>query len=195
MDFFGTPLSEQASLWRPLLRLAPGFIMMSRRNGDKYAIAPLYVHSFRPIIAHTFEETERVARTDPETLITTADKLRYYRHLRGLEQKEVAEFVGLYRGTYAGYETPNARDYYPLEKLKTIAHLFNVPLDYLLDDYNTFLNDGQGRQVRALREGMGLSRKEFADKFSVWPSTVRDWETDSVRITRQTWEKLFQNVS
>lgn len=40
---------------------------------------------------------------------------------------------------------------------------------------------------------MGLSRREFADRLDVWPATVRDWETDSVRMTRQTWEKLFKS--
>ena len=165
--------------------------MMSRRLGSCIQTALLYVHSFRPLLAHTYTETERMIQTDPEALTTTADKLRYCRHARGLEQQEVAAYVTLHRGTYAGYETSGARDYYPLDKLSSLAELFEVPLDYLLDDYNRFLYEGQGRQVRALRESIGLSRREFADRLRVWPSTVRDWETDSVRMTRQTWEKLF----
>ena len=112
--------------------------------------------------------------------------------MRGLEQREVAAYVTLHRGTYAGYETSGARDYYPLDKLSALAELFEVPLEYLLDDYNRFLYEGQGQQVRVLRESMGLSRREFADKFGVWTTTVRDWETDSVRMTKQTWEKLFR---
>lgn len=156
------------------------------------AVALLYVHSFRPLLAHTFTETECLTQTDPETLTTTADKLRYCRHAAGLEQKEVADYIGLYRSTYARYETPSAREYYPIEKLRALAELFDVPLEYLLDDYNTFLYEGQGQQVRALREGMGLSRQEFAAKFNVWTTTVQKWETDSVRMTRQTWEKLFK---
>jgi len=166
--------------------------MMIRRTGSSIATALLYIHSFRPLLAHTFTETERMVRTDPESLTTTADKLRYCRHVRGLEQKDVAAYVGLYRSTYAGYETPSARDYYPLDKLYALADLFEVPLEYLLDDYNTFLYKGQGRQVRGLRESMGLSRREFAAKLGVWTTTVRDWETDSTRMTRQTWEKLFK---
>lgn len=133
-----------------------------------------------------------MVQTDPEALTTTADKLRYYRHIRGLEQQEAATYVTLHRGTYAGYETSGARDYYPLDKLSALAELFGVPVEYLLDDYNRFLYEGQGRQVRALRESMGLSRWEFTERFGVWPSTVRDWETDSVRMTRRTWEKLFK---
>ena len=166
--------------------------MMSRRIGNRIATVLLYIHSFRPLLAHTFTETERMVQAAPEALETTADKLRYYRHVCGLEQQEVAVYVGLHRGTYAGYETPGTRDYYPLNKLSLLAELFKVPLEYLLDDYNTFLYKGQGRQVKALRESMGLSRREFADKFGVWTTTVRDWETDSVRMTRQTWEKLFK---
>ena len=73
-----------------------------------------------------------------------------------------------------------------------LAELFEVPLEYLLDDYNAFLYAGQGRQVQKLRETMGLSRREFAAQFGVWTTTVRDWETDTVRMTKQTWEKLFK---
>lgn len=125
--------------------------MMSRRIGNKIETALLYIHSFRPLLAHTYTETERMVLTDPDTLTTTADKL------------------------------------------SALAGLFEVPLEYLLDDYNRFLYEGQGRQVRELRERMGLSRREFADRLAVWPTTVRDWETDSVRMTKQTWEKLFKS--
>lgn len=192
MSRIGTPCSKETSHWYPMFRLASGLYVMSRRIGSRIATALLCIHSFRPLLAHTFAETERMVQTAPENLETTADKLRYYRHVRGLEQQEVAVYVGLRRGTYAGYETSGARDYYPLDKLSALAELFGVPLGYLLDDYNTFLYKGQGRQVRALRESMGLSRREFADKFGVWITTVRDWETDSVRMTKQTWERLFR---
>ena len=165
---------------------------MSRHIGSKVATALLYIHSFRPLLAHTFTETERMVQTDPETLETTADKLRYYRHVRGLEQQEVAVYVTLHRSTYVGYETSGAIDYYPLDKLSLLAELFEVPMEYLLDDYNAFLYEGQGRQVRSLRESMGLTRREFAAKFGIWTTTIRDWETGSVRMTRQTWEKLFR---
>lgn len=111
--------------------------------------------------------------------------------MKGLQQKEVAEYAGLYRNTYAGYETPDARDYYPLDKLGRIAELLGVSLLSLLDDYNLFLYNGQGEQVKRLREAKGLSRKELAGRLGVWTTTVRDWECENVRMTRQTWEKLF----
>ncbi len=177
-----------------MFRLACGLYMMRRRTiSNGIAVGLLYIHSFRPLLAHTFAETERMVQTTPGALTTIADKLRYYRHVHGLEQQEVAVYVSLHRGTYAGYETSGARDYYPLDKLSALAELFNVPLEYLLDDYNTFLYKGQGRQIQTLRERMGLSRREFADKLGVWITTVRDWETNSVRMTKQTWEKIFRS--
>lgn len=151
----------------------------------------MYIHSFRPTRTRIEAAAVRATQTDPAKLTTTADKLRYYRSLKGLQQKDVADHVGLYRGTYAGYEDPTARDYYPLDKLGPIADLLEVPLSDLLDDYNRFLFNGQGAQVKMLRESQGLSRREFADRLGIWPSTVRDWETESVRLTSTTWRKLF----
>lgn len=182
----------RVSRWHPLFRLTTGLYMMSRHVGNSVLIAPLYIHSFRPLLAHTFFETERMMQIDPDTLTSTADKLRYCRHVRGLEQKETAAFIGIHRGTYAGYEIPSTRDYYPLDKLRLLAELFEVPLEYLLDDYNKFLYEGQGRQVRSLREEMGLSRREFANKFGVGRSDVQKWENDSMRMTRRMWERIFE---
>ena len=151
MSRVGIPRPKETSPWRPLFRLASGLHMMiRRRTGGSIVTALLYIHSFRPLLAHTFWETERMAGMDPETLVTTADMLRYCRHMRGLEQHEVAAYVTLHRSTCVGYETSGARDYYPLDKLFLLAELFEVPLEYLLDDYTVFLYPGQGRQVRSL---------------------------------------------
>lgn len=88
-----------------MFRLAHGLYMMRRcTNSNVVTVGLLYIHSFRPLLAHTFTETERMIQTDPKALTATADKLRYYRHVNGLEQQEVAAYVGLHRGTYAGYE-------------------------------------------------------------------------------------------
>lgn len=66
------------------------YMMRHRTTSSKVVVGLLYIHSFRPLLAHTFAETERMVQIIPEALITTADKLRYYRHVHGLEQQEVA---------------------------------------------------------------------------------------------------------
>ena len=34
--------------------------------------------------------------------------------------------------------------------MEKIAQLFEVPVDMLLDDYNLFLRNGQGEQIKAI---------------------------------------------
>jgi len=73
-----------------------------------------------------------------EDIHNTAEKLRWLRCQRNLFQIEVADYAGLERSTYIGYEE-GARDSYPPDKLAKIAELFRVPVDDLLDEYNRFL--------------------------------------------------------
>ena len=54
---------------------------------------------------------------------TTAEKLRWLRCQRNLYQTEVADYAGLERSTYIGYEE-GERDSYPPDKLAKIAELF-----------------------------------------------------------------------
>ena len=50
--------------------------MMRRRTiSNGIAVGLLYIHSFRPLLAHTFAETERMVQTTPGALTTIADKL------------------------------------------------------------------------------------------------------------------------
>ena len=96
-----------------------------------------------------------------EDIPTTAEKLRWLRCQRNLFQVEVANYAGLRRSTYIGYEE-GVRDYYPMDKLAKIAELFDVPAEDLLDEYNVFLTR-QGEAVRAVRREQGLSQEQFAE--------------------------------
>ena len=40
--------------------------------------------------------------------------------------------------------------------MEKIAQLFEVPVERLLDDYNLFLRNGQGKQIKAIRMKLGL---------------------------------------
>ena len=73
-----------------------------------------------------------------------------------LLQRDVAEYAGIKRATYSSYEE-NVRDYCPVDTLKRIAKLFEVDITNLLDDYNTFLYNGQAEQLKGLRKQLGLT--------------------------------------
>lgn len=61
-----------------------------------------------------------------------ADKLKKLRIENKMTQQDVADRLNVARSTIAGYETKNRQPSH--EKLTTLANLFRVTVDYLLDD-------------------------------------------------------------
>lgn len=57
-----------------------------------------------------------------------ADKIKLLRKSKGLTQEQLAEGIGLSRGTIAGYETGRRIPRFP--ELQKIADFFGVGLDY-----------------------------------------------------------------
>ena len=168
---------------------------MVRNSRKAVAYAPLYIHTFKLFQPHTIAEAEKfnITYSDPSTLTTTADKLRYYRYKKALLQKDVANYAGIDRATYGSYEE-NKRDYYPIDTMGKIAELLEVDIVELLDEYNLFLYHGQGQQIKTLRKSMGLLQREFAKLYGVDRHTIVKWETDKVQIFKSTWEKLYKKT-
>ena len=129
--------------------------------------------------------------TDPSQITEIADKLRWYRYQHALMQKEVAEQIGIDRNTYIHYEE-YGRDYYPIEHMEKLAELYDVPVEELLDGYNLFLYKGQGEQIQKIRQGLGLTQKQYAQRLGVSFDNLRKWEQNRVRIYKLTWEKHFR---
>ena len=113
----------------------------------------------------TDAEKFNIQYPNPAMLTTTADKLRYYRYKKSLLQREVADYAGINESTYIHYENPE-HDYYPMDKLDRIAELLEVDITDLLDEYNRFLYDGQGWQIRKIRQKHGLDTVPIRE--TVW---------------------------
>lgn len=136
------------------------------------------------------EFSEMVARyKDCSAIRHTSDKLRWHRLKNELYQEQVADYVGLYRSTYANYEDVS-RDYYPPDKLEKLAELYKVPTAELMDDYNLFLYKGQGQQIKNLRQHLGLTQLQLAKRMNVSRNMVYRWEINQIQITKKTWEAL-----
>ena len=129
--------------------------------------------------------------TDPSQITEIADKLRWYRYQHALMQKEVAEQIGIDRNTYIHYEE-YGRDYYPIEHMEKLAELYDVPVEELLDGYNLFLYKGQGEQIQKIRQGLGLTQKQYAQRLGVSFDNLRKREQNRARIYKSTWEKHFR---
>lgn len=165
---------------------------MVRHTIKAIAYSPLYIHSFRLVQPHTLVEAEKfnLRYSDPSQIDNTPDKLRWYRYQKGLLQRDVAEYVGMDRSTYSSYEEMG-RDYYPIDHMRKLAELFEVPLGALLDEYNLFLYNGQGKQIKAMRAARKMTQAEYARRLGVPIGNLKQWEIDRVKIFKSTWERIM----
>ena len=163
--------------WRLLARVGVRcFILISNVSGA-VKVAPLQILQFPVILPHKFQDAEKfnLQFSDFSEIAETADKLRWLRYQKGLRQRDVADCAGIDRSTYVHFEE-SGKDFYPPEHIERIARLFEVPVDMLLDDYNLFLRNGQGNQIKAIRTKLGLTQRQYADKLGVSLGNLKHWE-------------------
>ena len=184
-----TPFAEK---WRPICHVGSNLTLMVRHTIRAITYSPLYIHSFRLVQPHTLVEAEKfnLRYSDPSQIDNTPDKLRWYRYQKGLLQRDVAEYVGMDRSTYGSYEEIG-RDYYPIDHMRKLAELFDVPLEALLDEYNLFLYNGQGKQIKAMRAARKMTQAEYAQRLGVPIGNLKQWEIDRVKIFKSTWERIM----
>ena len=179
--------------WRLLARVGVRcYILISNVSGA-VKVAPLQILQFPVILPHKFQDAEKfnLQFLDFSEITETADKLRWLRYQKGLRQRDVADYAGIDRSTYVHYEE-YGKDLYPPEHMEKIAQLFEVSVDTLLDDYNLFLRNGQGEQIKAIRTKLGLTQKQYADKLGVSLGNLKHWEQNRKQIFKSTWEKYFK---
>ena len=145
------------------------------------------------ILPHKFQDAEKfnLQFSDFSEITEPADKLRWLRYQEGLRQRDVADYAGIDRSTYVHYKE-YGKDLYPPEHMEKIAQLFEVPVEGLLDDYNLFLRNDQGKQIKAIRMKLGLTQRQYADKLGVSLGNLKQWEQNRKQIFKSTWEKYFK---
>lgn len=47
------------------------------------------------------------------------------------------------------------------------------------------------RNKNALRQSLGLTKKEFGKRYGFHAHTVNQWEKDKIEILKSTWEKII----
>lgn len=77
--------------------------------------------------------------------------------------------------------------------MRKIAEFYNIDIKKLLDSYNLFLYNGQGRQIKELRSSLNLTQYEFGKLLGVKSYMVKNWENEKVRICKSSWKKLIDN--
>lgn len=168
------------------------YILISNISGS-VKVAPLQILQFPVILPHKFQDAEKfnLQFSDFSEITETADKLRWLRYQKGLRQRDVADYAGIYRSTYIHYEE-YGKDLYSPKHMEKIAQLFEVPVERLLDDYNLFLRNGQGKQIKAIRMKLGLTQREYADRLGISLCNLKQWEQNRKQLFKSTWEKYFK---
>ena len=177
-DFFGAYDANQVpndEKWRVFHNLGRHSYLMVQNISGEVKFSPLFIHSFQLLAPHHLLESEKfnIRFSDPSQITEIADKLRWYRYRKALLQREIAELIGIDRSTYIRYEE-YGHDYYPIEHMKKLADLYGVPVTELLDEFNLFLYNDQGKQIREIRNRLGLSRKEYAKIIGVHPGSLKN---------------------
>ena len=181
--------------WRLLAQVEVRcYILISNISGS-VKVAPLQILQFPVVLPHKLQDAEKfnLQFSDFSEIAETADKLRWLRYQKGLRQRDVADCAGIDRSTYVHYEE-SGKDFYPPEHIERIARLFEVPVETLLDDYNLFLRNGQGDQIKAIRTKLGLTQREYADKLGVSLCSLKQWEQNRKQIFKSTWERDFKQT-
>ena len=165
---------------------------MCRTEDGITRYAPLYVHSFRLIAPHRSQKaTQFIGQYHSYNEIPCGpERLRWCREQKGFLQKQVAEYVGLSRQQYMDFENGTV-GHCPNEIADKLAKLLDVPVFDLLDDYNRFLYEGQGKQIREYRARLGLGKSAFAKQYHIPARSLSAWESEQKRIGRASWERYF----
>ena len=181
--------------WSMFCRLKVRSYVLAANVAGTLKVAPLQILKFPVVLPHKFLDAEKfnLRFSDASEITEIADKLRWLRYQKGLRQRDVADYAGIDRSTYVHYEE-YGKDFYPPEHMEKIAQLFEVPVDTLLDDYNLFLRNGQGNQIKAIRTKLGLTQKQYADKLGVSLGNLKHWEQNRKQIFKSTWEKYFKQT-
>ena len=176
-----------------MCRISENVYIMVRHISETVNLAPLIIHSFPLLAPHHLLESEKfnIRYTAPEQIDNIPDKLRWYRYRKALLQREVADYIGVDRSNYMSYEKIG-RDYYPIRNRERLADLYGGPVVELLDEFNRFLYNDQGKQIREKRLKMQLTQRSYAARLGVPVGSLKSWEQNKVRIFKSTWEKYFR---
>lgn len=183
---------RKKTVWKICAKVSDGCYLMSKNVGGRIRYAPLGVVYLHYVRAKRQMEVERLLKQYRcyEDIEDIHDRMRWCRHMKGLEQQDVAAMVGITQQAYMRYENGRV-DLYEKEVVDRLAAVYGITPNDLLDDFTRFCYDGQGKRIRKYRESLGLDQRAFAKMLGVDNCDVREWEEEKRRILRGTWEKYF----
>lgn len=188
--------NEQAlySNWKSLQIINNKMALLFRHNACESEHTLLYVHRFiiHPIHHLTESEQYHLLYSSIEDVPTIAEKLRYARHMKGLRQKDIAQYLNIHLSLYHNYENP-AYEQFPVEDLEKLAAFYHLSMTQLLDEYHLFLYQHQTSSLKYFRKTNFLTQRQFADFLGVSRTSLQCWENGYRNLPRDIYEKLLES--
>jgi len=98
-------------------------------------------------------------------LSTVGGKIKYYRSLKGLLQKELSSISGIDRATILRYE--NNQVIHALDICNKIAEVLEINPSLIYDDYLEFIAGDFSSKIKLLRKSNKLAQNEFGQTLGV----------------------------
>lgn len=116
-------------------------------------------------------------------------RMKEIREEAGLKQKEVADMMGVTKGSYSMWEC--GTDTIPLRRLNQFCNLFNVSIDYVVGfnskkRYSNAKPDIKlkitGENLKKIRNKKGLTQVQIADELKINQPTWNRYENSKTLI-------------
>jgi len=118
-------------------------------------------------------------------LSTVGGKIKYYRSLNGLLQKELSDISGIDRATILRYE--NNQVIHFLDICNKIAEIIGIDPFLIYDEYLSFIAGSFGSKIKLLRKSIKLTQVEFGQALGVHKKTIERWENEMACPTRENY--------
>ncbi|NFJ62198.1 helix-turn-helix transcriptional regulator [Clostridium botulinum] len=118
---------------------------------------------------------------------TMGEKIKKYRLLRGLTQKDLSIQTNIKGSAIGTYETDKI--YPPMEKLEKIAEALDVDTNVFMDDYYIFISNNPKSFFKDLLVKNNLTVKEISNFLGVHKTMYNRW-LDGMLIRRDTYYKI-----
>ena len=114
--------------------------------------------------------------------------MRYYRQLRGLTTRQLAEMLNIVPATVLAYE--QGRFPIPYDIAVLLAEELQISESLLFDDFRVFIGAPYTERFHTVRKRYGLNQVDFAQNAGISPSIYAKWESGSRRPSRKMYQQL-----
>ena len=121
-------------------------------------------------------------------LNSPGEYMRYYRQLRRLTTRQLAEKLNIVPATVLGYE--QGRFPIPYEISVAAAEMLHISEELLFDDFCVFIGAPYTEVLHTVRTRYGLNQVDFAENAGISPSIYAKWESGSRRPSRKMYQQL-----